>query len=136
MSQSVKNIFVNLPVKDLAKSVEFFTALGFAFNPAFGDESAACVVLGENIFSMITQEERFQGYAPHPISDAHQVTEVLTALGLDSKGDVNALVERAVAAGGKITREDQGLDFMFSRAFADLDGHIWEIFWIDSGTVQ
>ena len=126
----VKQIFVNLPIKDLAKAKAFFSALGFTFNPQFTDEKAACLVLGEHIYSMLLTEKFFKTFIQKEIADAHASTEVLNALQLESKQLVDEMVARAAAAGGKDLRtEDYG--WMYGRAFEDLDGHIWEVFWQD-----
>ena len=127
----VTNIFVNLPVKNLAKSIEFFTKLGFTFNPQFTDDSATCMIIGSNIFAMLLNEERFQGFAPKPISDAKKTTEVLLALSLESREEVAEMVKKAVAAGGSTYAEPQDHGFMIQHGFEDLVGHIWEVFFMD-----
>ncbi len=132
----VTNIFVNLPVKNLAKSIEFFTKLGFTFNPQFTDDSATCMIIGSNIFAMLLNEERFQGFAPKPISDAKKTTEVLLALSLESREEVAEMVKKAVAAGGSTYAEPQDHGFMIQHGFEDLDGHIWEVFFMDPSHVQ
>ena len=132
----VTNIFVNLPVKNLAKSIEFFTKLGFTFNPQFTDDSATCMIIGSNMFAMLLNEERFQGFAPKPISDAKKTTEVLLALSLESREEVAEMVEKAVAAGGSTYAEPQDHGFMIQHGFEDLDGHIWEVFFMDPNYVQ
>ena len=132
----VTNIFVNLPVKNLAKSIEFFTKLGFTFNPQFTDDSATCMIIGSNMFAMLLNEERFQGFAPKPISDAKKTTEVLLALSLESREEVAEMVAKAVAAGGSTYAEPQDHGFMIQHGFEDLDGHIWEVFFMDPSHVQ
>ena len=132
----VTNIFVNLPVKNLAKSIEFFTKLGFTFNPQFTDDSATCMIIGSNMFAMLLNEERFQGFAPKPISDAKKTTEVLLALSLESREEVAEMVKKAVAAGGATYAEPQDHGFMIQHGFEDLDGHIWEVFYMDPSHVQ
>ncbi len=132
----VTNIFVNLPVKNLAKSIEFFTKLGFTFNPQFTDDSATCMIIGSNMFAMLLNEERFQGFAPKPISDAKKTTEVLLALSLESREEVAEMVKKAVAAGGSTYAEPQDHGFMIQHGFEDLDGHIWEVFFMDPSHVQ
>jgi predicted lactoylglutathione lyase len=126
----VTQIFVNLPVKDLQKSIEFFTRLGYTFNAQFTNESATCMVVGENIFVMLLMEGMFQGFTPKPLVDAHTATEVLLAVSMESRAKVDELVAAAVAAGGKLPREPQDHGFMYAHAFEDLDGHIWEPFWM------
>lgn len=124
-------IFVNLPVKDLAKSMTFFEALGFSFNPQFSDETGACMVISDTIFAMLLSHEKFAGFSPKPIADTDKTTEVLIALSRDNRAAVDAIVEAALAAGGSTFSEPQDHGFMYGRAFRDLDGHVWEAFWMD-----
>lgn len=124
-------IFVNLPVKNLSKSVEFFTKLGFTFNPRFTDDTATCMIVGENIFVMLLTEAKFRTFTPKQICDATKSTEVILALTLGSRDEVDAMVRKAVAAGGSTYREPQDYDFMYSQGFQDLDGHIWEPFFME-----
>ena len=129
-------IFVNLPVKDLDKSKEFFTKIGFSINPQFTNEKAACVVISETIFTMILKEEFFKTFIHNKeISDATKSTEVLVALSAESKEQVNEMLEKAIAAGAKEYRAAEDHGFMFSRSFEDPDGHIWEVFWMDMNAV-
>lgn len=129
-------IFVNLPVRDLGRSIAFFKALGFAFNPHFTDETAACMVIGDDIYAMLLTHGKFAAFTPKAIADATEVTEVLTALSVESRAEVDRLVGAALAAGGTEARAPMDHGFMFDRAFNDLDGHIWEIFWMDPAHVQ
>jgi hypothetical protein len=122
-----RKIFVNLPVKDLDNSVEFFTGLGFKFNPQFTDETATCMIISDDIFAMLLTHEKFRSFSPNPISDATRQTEVLVALSCDSREEVDELVRKAVAGGGKTFSEPQDYGFMYSHSFQDLDGHIWEL---------
>ena len=124
-------IFVNLPVKDLEKSEAFFTSLGYHFNPQFTNEQGACLVLGENLYSMLLVESFFQTFIKKPVSNAHERTEVLVALSCGSREEVDGLVAKAVAAGGRAPNPVQDHGFMYAHAFEDLDGHIWELFWMD-----
>ena len=124
-------IFVNLPVKDLDKSIAFFTALGYKFNPQFTDANATCMIISENIFTMLLVEPFFKGFTDKEIVNAHKSTEVLMGLSADSRAGVDDLVNKAVAAGGIEPRPAQDHGFMYSRNFSDLDGHIWEIFWMN-----
>lgn len=128
-------IFVNLPVKDLAVSMEFFGKLGFEFNPEFTNESAACMVVSENIFVMLLTENFFQTFTKKEVADATKTTEVLTALSVESREAVDELLGVALEAGGQEARELQDLGFMYSRSFEDPDGHIWEIFYMDEKAV-
>ena len=120
-------IYVNLPVKDLDRSVAFFTTLGFTFNADFTDANATCMIVGENIFVMLLVEKFFQTFTPKPISDATKATEVLVCLSRDSREDVDGMVRKAAAAGGTIHKDSQDHGFMYAHGFTDLDGHIWEL---------
>ena len=128
-------IFVNLPVEDLPKSIAFFTALGFTFNPQFTDETATCMIVAEDIYVMLLTHAKFRQFTPKPICDATKSTEVLVALGLQSRERVNELVRKAVAAGGTTYAEPQDYGFMWQHGFQDLDGHIWELFYMDPKAV-
>ncbi len=125
-----KQIFVNLPVADLERAIAFFSALGFTFNAQWTDSSATCMIVGENIFVMLLNRERFQTFTPKPVADARQTTEVLVCLGLDSRDEVDTLVRKAVAAGGSIYNEAQDHGFMYGHGFQDLDGHLWELVYL------
>lgn len=124
-------IFVNLPVKDLNKSKEFFTQIGFTINPQFTDETAACVVITEDIYAMILTHAKFKEFTPKQIADSTKTSEVLTALSFDSKEKVNEIADAAIQAGGSEARPASDYGFMYSRSFNDPDGHIWEPFWMD-----
>lgn len=130
------NIFVNLPVADLDASKAFFEALGFTINQQFTDETASCVVIDSTIYAMLLTHAKFREFTPRPVADAHTSSEVLIALSQDSRDAVNDLVGKALAAGGSEVRPAQDLGFMMSRAFADLDGHIWEILWMDPAAIE
>ena len=129
-------IFVNLAVKDLDGSKAFFRQLGFTFNPQFTDETAACMVITDDIYAMLLTHRKFKEFTKKEIADAHRTTEVLTCLSFDSKDKVDELVDKAVAAGGTEAREPQDYGFMYGRSFNDLDGHIWEIIWMDPSHIQ
>ena len=129
-------IFVNLPVKDLDRSKEFFTSIGFSINEQFTNATAACVVITEDIYAMILTHEKFKDFTPKQIADATQTTEVIIALSFVSKEKVNELVDTALKAGATIAKETQDHGFMYSRSFSDLDGHIWELFWMDPASVH
>lgn len=125
-------IFVNLPVKDLKKTMDFFGKLGFKFNPVFTDENAACLVISENIYAMLLVEKFFKNFIPDKeICDAKSSTEALVALSLASRKEVDELIKKVVAAGGSEYRQAQDYGWMYGRAFQDIDGHIWEIFYAD-----
>jgi uncharacterized protein len=128
-------IFVNLPVKDLEKSKAFFTRLGFQFNPKFSDDKAACLVLGEDIFSMLLTESYFKTFTRKEIADAARTTEAILALSCESKAKVDELADKALAAGGKAFNETKDLGFMYNRSFQDPDGHLWELVWMDPAAI-
>ena len=131
-----KKIFVNLPVKDLNKSMEFFKKLGFSFNEQFTDETAASMVITGDIYAMLLTEQKFKQFTKKEIVDATKSTEVLVALSVDSKEEVNQMMQKVFDAGGREAREAQDYGFMYGRAFEDLDGHIWEIFYMDPNYVK
>ncbi len=124
-------IFVNLPVKNLDKSMDFFKRLGFSFNPQFTDETAACMVISEDIYAMLLTHAKFKAFTPKAICDATKSTEVLIALSCESREHVDDLVRKAIAAGGSVYGERKDYGFMYQHGFQDPDGHIWEIFWMD-----
>lgn len=128
-------IFVNLPVKDLQKSIDFFTALGFTFNPDFTDDTATCMIISENIFAMLLTEKRFSEFTDRPIANGHETTEVLIAIDQTSKEAVDQMVKKAVAAGGTTYSKPQDHGWMYQHAFADLDGHQWELAWMDESQI-
>lgn len=129
------SIFVNLPTKDLNKTKEFWQKLGYSFNTQFTDETAASLVISENIYAMFITHPRFKDFTKKQIADTTSTTEVINALSMDSKEAVDQLLEKVIAAGGK-EGQKQELDFMYSRAFEDLDGHMWEVLWMDPSYVQ
>lgn len=127
-----RTIFVNLPVVDLAKATAFYEAIGARKDERFCDGTASAVALAETIVVMLLTHEKFSTFTPKPISDARKATEVLLAISADSRADVDALVETAGRAGGRMDpAPKQDLGFMYGRSFEDLDGHIWEVFWMD-----
>lgn len=130
-----KQIFVNLPVKDLEKSKSFFSQLGFTFNPQFTDEKAACMIIGENIFAMLLTEPFFKTFTKKEICDAKKNTEVLIALDAVNRAEVDELVKKAVAAGGTLYAEPQDHGWMYAHSFADLDGHQWELVYMDESAI-
>lgn len=131
------SIFVNLPVKDLEKSKQFFSKLGYTFNPQFTDEKAACMVISDTIYAMLLSEPFFKGFIPNKeIADTTKTKEVLMALSTDSRHQVDDMADKAIAAGGKQFREPEDHGFMYARSFEDLDGHVWEVIWMDPGHVQ
>lgn len=121
-----QQIFVNLPVADLPKSIAFFEALGYANNPQFTDDTAACMVISDTIYVMLLTHPKFQAFTPRKIC-GRETTEVLLCLSCDSREQVDDLVRRAVAAGGSTYAEPQDHGFMYGHSFADPDGHQWEL---------
>lgn len=124
-------IFINLPVKDLAKSMEFFKHLGFSFNAQFTDENAGSMVISESIYVMLLTENYFSTFTKKPVADAKKATEVLIALDADSREEVDQLVNKAKEMGADIYAEPQDHGWMYQHSFADLDGHQWEIAYMD-----
>jgi predicted lactoylglutathione lyase len=122
-----KQIYVNLPVKDLERSKAFFAALGYSFNPQFTNDQGAGMVVSENIYVMLLVEPFFAGFTGKPIADATQVTEVLICLSCDSRDELEGLVAKARAAGGAVPRALVDHGFMVQHGFEDLDGHVWEL---------
>jgi predicted lactoylglutathione lyase len=129
-------IFVNLPVQNLKRSVEFFTQLGFRFNAQFTDETATCMIVSDDIFVMLLTREKFKSFTPKEICDATKSTEVLVCLSSDSREKVDEMVGKAVAAGGSTYNEPQDHGFMYGHGFQDLDGHIWELVFMQPGTAS
>jgi predicted lactoylglutathione lyase len=129
-------IFVNLPVKDLPRSMDFFTKLGYSFNQQFTDEKAASLVITEDIYVMLLTEPFFTSFSNKEINDTSKSAQVIVCLSLDSRAEVDELVSKAVAAGAAIPRAAQDHGFMYSHGFEDLDGHIWETVYMDPSFVQ
>jgi predicted lactoylglutathione lyase len=124
-------IFVNLPVKDLQRSTAFYTALGYGTNPQFSDENATNVVVSDTIYLMLLVEPFFKTFTDKQVVDASTSVETIVALSADSREEVDALVDRALAAGGTAPRGPQYDGFMYQRSFTDPDGHLFEILWMD-----
>jgi uncharacterized protein len=131
-----RKIFVNLPVSDLQKSVEFFTRLGFTFDPRFTDENATSMVVNPDSAVMLLRREFFSTFTPRAICDTATHSEALVALSADSREEVDALVEAALEAGGGPIGETQDHGFMYGRAFTDPDGHHWEVAWMDPKVLE
>ncbi|MCC9073028.1 glyoxalase/bleomycin resistance/extradiol dioxygenase family protein [Flavobacterium sp. F-65] len=124
-------IFLNLPVKDLKRSMGFFTELGFTFNLNFTDDKAACLEIGENIFAMLLLEEFFKTFTKKQICNTATTSEILMALSVDSREKVDEIIASVVKAGGTEYMEAKDYGWMYQKAFLDLDGHHWEIFFMD-----
>jgi predicted lactoylglutathione lyase len=126
-----QQIYVNLPVRDLARSRAFFSALGYSFNPQFSNEQGACMVISDDIYVMLLTEPFCQTFTSKPLADARKTTEVLICLSCASRAEVDQLVAKARAAGGTVPRASQDHGFMYQHRFEDLDGHIWELAYMD-----
>lgn len=127
--------FVNLPVKDLAKTIEFFTELDFAFNRQFTDENAACMIISEDAYAMLLVEPMFSGFTQREIADTSTTSEVLLGLSTESRGQVDDLADKAVAAGAQSLGDAQDDGFMYMRGFRDLDGHQWSFLYMDMSAI-
>ena len=131
-----KKIFVNLAVRDLKESMNFFGKLGFTFNAQFTDETAACMTVSEDIYVMLLTENKFKSFTPKQVCDATKSTEVLVCLSAASRNEVNELVRKAVAAGAKTYKEPEDHGFMYGHGFQDLDGHIWELAFMEPSAMK
>ena len=129
-------IFVNLPIKDLNRTIEFFTKLGFNFNPQFTDENATCMIIGEDIFVMLLVEKFFKTFTKKEICDASKNTEVIVALSAEGREKVDQMINKAIEAGGREFREPQDHGWMYERSFEDIDGHLWEIVYMDENALK
>ena len=129
-------IFLNLPVNDLDASKKFFTELGYSINEQFSDDTTASVVISETIVAMVHTHEKYAQFTKKQIADATKTSEVLIALSSESREKVDELVDKAVAAGGSVSGETQDHGFMYGRAFDDLDGHTWEVVWMDPSAIE
>ena len=126
-----RQIFVNLPIKNMERSKSFFSALGFSFNPQFTNEQGACMVISDSIYAMLLIEPFFQTFTRKPVADATKSTEVLICLSCESRAEVDSLVKKALAAGGTSPNAPQDHGFMYGHGFTDLDGHVWELMYMD-----
>ncbi|MHC5903331.1 VOC family protein [Streptomyces sp. S6] len=129
-------IFVNLPVADLTASKKFFTELGYSINPQFSDDNAASVVISDTIVAMLLVKPFYSTFTKKEIADATKTSEVMIALSAESRAAVDELTDRALSLGATETRDPQDHGFMYGRAFDDLDGHTWEIIWMDPSAIQ
>ncbi|MEU5631386.1 VOC family protein [Streptomyces rishiriensis] len=129
-------IFVNLPVNDLDASKKFFTELGYSINPQFSDDNAASVVISDTIVAMLLTKPFYSTFTKKEIADSATTSEVLIALSAPSREKVDELVDRALALGGSPSGDTQDHGFMYGRSFDDLDGHTWEVVWMDPSAVQ
>lgn len=126
-----RQLFVNIPVRDLKRSMDFFSKLGFEFNPKFTDDNAACMIVNDGAYFMLLTETFFQTFTNNQICDTSSQTESLLALSCGSRAEVDELVKKALAAGGRHAMAPTDHGFMYGWSFLDLDGHHWEVFWMD-----
>ncbi len=131
----INSIFVNMPIANLKRSVDFFTELGFTFNPQFTSEDTTCMLVGPNIFAMLLERDRFTGFIDKPVADSSS-SEVILSLGCESPDEVRKLAEAAFALGARKVNEIDDKGFMISWGFEDLDGHLWDLFWMDPKHVE
>ena len=128
-------IFVNLPVNNLEKTIAFFTSLGFSFNPQFTDDKATCMVISDHIFAMLMTADRFRDFTSKEICDSSRFTEVILSLDAESREAVNGIVDKALASGATEPRPTQDYGWMYLRGFQDIDGHLWEIAFMDESAM-
>jgi predicted lactoylglutathione lyase len=131
-----RKLFVNIQVRDLQRSIDFFEGLGFTFNTQFTDATATCMLVGEDAYFMLVTPDKFKEFSKRPVGDARRETNALFAIGVNSRDEVDTLVEKAIAAGGSHVADPQDHGFMYLRSFYDLDGHHWEVFWMDPSAVN
>jgi uncharacterized protein len=131
-----RKIFVNLAVKELDKTVDFFTQLGFAFDPRFTDEQATCMIVSDEAFVMLLVEDRFKDFTKKELADSRTQTEAILALSAESREQVDELADKALQAGGAPANDPIQMDFMYGRSFQDPDGHLWEVMWMDPSALQ
>ena len=129
-------IFVNLPVKDLNRAIDFFTKLGFKFNPQFTDKNATCMIISEDIFVMLLVEEFFKTFTKKEICNTSKNIEAIIALSAESRENVDEMINKAIEAGGTEPRKPQGHGWMYDRAFEDIDGHVWEIIYMNESGLK
>jgi predicted lactoylglutathione lyase len=129
-------LFVNIPVGDVQRAIRFFESLGFVFNPQFTDAGATCMLVGEDAYFMLLDKARFTGFSKRPIGDPQRETNAMFALSVNSRAEVDELVDKALAAGGSHAAEPQDHGFMYGSSFYDLDRHHWEVFWMDPSAVN
>lgn len=130
-----RQMFVNLAVKDLDRSVKFFSKLGFKFNQQFTDKNATCMIVGEDCFVMLLVEPFFKSFIKKEIANSAKTAEAIIAVSVDGRGEVDEIAEKALAGGAKESKEKSDLGWMYTRSFSDLDGHLWEIFFMDESAM-
>jgi predicted lactoylglutathione lyase len=130
-----RKIFVNLPVRDLKRSMDFFGKLGFTFSPQFTDDHAACMIVSDATFVMLLPEPFFKTFTRNETCDTSRHTEALVALSCGSRADVDTMVQTAIAAGGRHAMDAQDHGFMYGWSFYDPDGHHWEVFYMEPNAI-
>jgi uncharacterized protein len=135
-SAQSRKIFVNVSVRDLKKTKDFFTKLGFEFNPKFTDDKAACMIINGDAFVMLLGERFFKTFTKREVCDTSRQTEALLAISCGSRAEVDEIVKKAIAAGGKHAMDPQDNGFMYGWSFYDLDGHHWEVLWMDPAAAR
>jgi predicted lactoylglutathione lyase len=128
-------LFVNIPVADVQRSIRFFEALGFRFNPQFTDATGTCMLVGEDAYFMLLDHHKFAGFSKLPAGDPRRETSALFAISVESREAVDAMVRKAVALGGAHALDANDHGFMYQWSFYDLDGHHWEVFWMDPSAI-
>jgi uncharacterized protein len=136
MATHARKIFVNLPVRELKTSMDFFAALGFTFNPQFTDDKAACMIISDEAYAMLLSEPFFKTFTTRGLCDTARATEAILALSCGSRAEVDDMVKKAIAAGGSPAMPAQDHGFMYGHSFYDVDGHHWEVLWMDPAHVQ
>lgn len=131
-----RKLFVNMPVSDLQRSIDFFEALGFTFNTQFTDETASCMLVGEEAYIMLLTREKFADFSKRPAGNAQQTTSALYAFSVNSRAEVDEIVKKALGAGGAKALDPKDHGFMYQWSFFDPDGHHWEVFWMDPAAVN
>lgn len=132
----ITQLFVNLPVKDLKRSVEFFTKLGFSFDPRFTDENATCLIVNKNTFVMLLVEPFFNSFTAKTLCDTTRAAEAIMAVSAESRNEVDEVAAKAVAAGARLPKGPTDYGFMYQQDFEDPDGHLWEVFWMDEAEFE
>jgi predicted lactoylglutathione lyase len=131
-----KQIFINLPVKDLKKTSTFFEKMGYSFDPQFSNEDAKCMIISDNIIVMLLVEPFFSKFTGKEIPDTSRTSEVILSLNAESRQAVDEFLQKCISAGGKDTSKPNEMEFMYTRSFEDPDGHFWEVFWMDEARMR
>lgn len=130
-----QQIFINLPVKDLKKSIDFFTRMGYSFNEQFTNEDATCMVVSDSIYVMLLVEKFFKTFTKKEIADATKTTEVILSLNAESREAVDEIMNKAISAGATVSGEPQDHGWMYQRGYQDPNGHLWEVFYMDTAAI-